>query len=67
MKTIRVVAMFCGLALSLGFVDAARAQQSSGAASAHAAGGAAGTAAMSADTPEDDATLNLTDEQKAQI
>ncbi len=67
MKTIRVVAMFCGLALSLGFVDAARAQQSGGAASAHAAGGTAGTGAMSADTPEDDATLNLTDEQKAQI
>ena len=62
MKTISVVAMFFGLALSLGFVDAARAQQSGGSASAHAAGGAAATSAgaMSADTPEDDATLNLT-------
>jgi Spy/CpxP family protein refolding chaperone len=32
---------------------------------AHPAGGGAG--AMSADTPEDDATLNLTDEQKDKI
>jgi Spy/CpxP family protein refolding chaperone len=56
------------------------AQQNGGSAPAHsggggsAAGGAAGSAqsggaagAMSADTPEDDAALNLTDEQKAKI
>ncbi len=69
MKTIIAVAMLGGLALSLGIVDATRAQQSSGSAPAHAAGAASagGAGAMSADTPEDDATLNLTDEQKAQI
>ena len=66
MKTIIPVAMFCGLALSFGFLDSARAQQGGSSAPAHAAGGS-GAGAMSADTPEDDATLNLTDEQKAQI
>jgi Spy/CpxP family protein refolding chaperone len=68
MKTIISMAMFCGLALSLGCAGAARAQQGGGgSAPGHPAGGAAGAAAMSADTPEDDATLNLTDEQRAQI
>jgi hypothetical protein len=80
MKSIRSVVLICGLALSLGSVGAARAQQGGGSGAAHpagggsAGGGAAGSAqtgggagAMSADTPEDDATLNLTDEQKAQI
>ncbi len=76
-----VLMAVCGIALSLGCGGAAWAQQggggsaagrSSGAVSAggSAAGSgqnAAGAGAMSADTPEDDATLNLTDEQKAQI
>ena len=67
MKTIIAVVMLCGLALSPAWVSAARAQQGSGSAAGHSAGGAGGAGAMSADTPEDDATLNLTDEQKAQI
>jgi Spy/CpxP family protein refolding chaperone len=69
MKMIMAAAMLCGLALSLGWVSAARAQQGGGSAPAHSAGGtaAAGAGAMSADTPEDDPALNLTDEQKAQI
>ena len=69
MKMITAAAMLCGLALSLGWVSGARAQQGGGSAPAHSAGGtaAAGAGAMSADTPEDDPTLNLTDEQKAQI
>jgi Spy/CpxP family protein refolding chaperone len=65
MKRIVIVAVFCCVALSWGYVGgAARAQQGGGSAAGHPAGGAG---AMSADTPEDDATLNLTDEQKAQI
>jgi Spy/CpxP family protein refolding chaperone len=72
--------LICGLALSLGWVCVARAQQGGGSAAAHPAGAApaigsaagsgqnsGGAGTMSADTPEDDATLNLTDEQKAQI
>jgi Spy/CpxP family protein refolding chaperone len=69
-KTIVIVAVFCCVALSWGYVGgAARAQQAGGSAAAHPAGGSAGggAGAMSADTPEDDPTLNLTDEQKAQI
>ena len=78
-KTV-IAAVFCSLALSSGFVGAATAQQAGGSATGHPSGGgaagsgAAGSAqnggtpgAMSADTPEDDATLNLTDEQRAQI
>jgi Spy/CpxP family protein refolding chaperone len=61
--TVLVVA--CGVVLSLGYAGAAQAQQSGGSAAGHPTGGAAG--AMSADTPEDDAALNLTDQQKAQI
>jgi hypothetical protein len=63
-----------GLALSLGWAGVARAQQGGGSGAAHPAGAAAGSAqrgggarAMDADTPEDDAALNLTDEQKAKI
>jgi Spy/CpxP family protein refolding chaperone len=74
MKSMTGVAMICGLALGLGWLGAARAQQGGGSAPTHPAGAAAGAAqsgdgagAMSADTPEDDAALNLTDEQKAQI
>jgi Spy/CpxP family protein refolding chaperone len=69
MKTISDAVLICGLAVSLGCVGAARAQQGGGSAPAHPASdtAASGTGAMSADTPEDDATLNLTDEQKAQI
>jgi Spy/CpxP family protein refolding chaperone len=69
-----VLAMVCAVVLSLGFAGAVRAQQGGGSAAGHPTGGAAGSAAgsggagaMSADTPEDDAALNLTDEQKAQI
>jgi Spy/CpxP family protein refolding chaperone len=75
-----VLAAVCGIALSLGCGGAARAQQGGGSAAGHAAGAApasgsaagsgqsaGGAGAMSADTPEDDAALNLTDEQKAQI
>jgi Spy/CpxP family protein refolding chaperone len=77
---VTVVAMVCGLALSAGFARGAGTQQGGGTASgrpagaAPAGGSAAGPAqsagsagAMSAETPEDDAALNLTDEQKAQI
>ena len=64
MKTIVVVAMLCGVALCLGCVGVARAQQSGGPAAAQSGGGAG---KMSADTPEDDVALNLTDEQKAKI
>jgi Spy/CpxP family protein refolding chaperone len=74
MKSITGVVMVCGLALGLAWLGVARAQQGGGSAPAHPAGAAAGSAqsgggagAMSADTPEDDAALNLTDEQKAQI
>jgi hypothetical protein len=75
MKLITGVAMVFGLALGSGWLGLARAQQGAGAAPAHSAGastgagqsGSAGSPAMSADTPEDDAALNLTDEQKAQI
>jgi len=69
MNRIAIVAVFCGLALNCGYVGAARVQQGGGSAPAHPAGGgtSAGAGAMSADTPEDDATLNLTDEQKSQI
>ncbi len=63
-----VLVVVCGVVLSLGYAGAAQAQQGGGSATGHAAGGAAGGAgAMSADTPEDDAALNLTDEQKSQI
>jgi Spy/CpxP family protein refolding chaperone len=71
-----VGAMACAVAFSLGFPGAARARQSGGTAAGHPAGAAtaggsgqnaSGAGAMSADTPEDDAALNLTDEQKAQI
>jgi|SRR5579863_4117309 len=75
-----VLVAVCGLVLSLGCGEAARAQQGGGAAAGHPAGAApaggsaagsgqnaGGAGAMSADTPEDDAALNLTDEQKAQI
>jgi len=75
-----VLVAVCGLVLGFGGGGAVRAQQGGGSAAgrpagAAPAGGAAagaaqsggGTTAMSADTPEDDAALNLTDEQKAQI
>jgi Spy/CpxP family protein refolding chaperone len=75
-----VLVVVCGLMLSLGCGGAARAQQGGGSAVNHPAGAApaggsaagsgqnAGSAgAMNADTPEDDAALNLTDEQKTQI
>jgi Spy/CpxP family protein refolding chaperone len=71
-----VLAMVCGAVLSLGCGGAVRAQQGGGSAAGHPSGaGAAGgsgqsagaASAMSADTPEDDAALNLTDDQKAQI
>jgi Spy/CpxP family protein refolding chaperone len=69
-----VLATVCGVVLSLGCAGAIRAQQGGGAGAGHATGSAAGGAAaaggagaMSADTPEDDAALNLTDDQKAQI
>jgi Spy/CpxP family protein refolding chaperone len=74
-----VLAMVCGMVLSLGCAGAMRGQQGAGSASAaHPTGSSAGTSggsgqsagtgsAMSADTPEADAALNLTDEQKAQI
>src|SRR5271163_1766619 len=74
MKSITGIAIVCGLALGLGWLGMARAQQGGGSPAAHPAGAASGAAqsgsgagAMSADTPEDDAALNLTDEQKAQI
>jgi Spy/CpxP family protein refolding chaperone len=73
MKSRRSVGLIFALALSFGYVGATRAQQGSGSAAAHPALGAAGSAqsggagAMSADTPEDDAALNLTGEQKAKI
>jgi Spy/CpxP family protein refolding chaperone len=66
MTGIRTAALLCGLALSCGTVEAAVAQQSGGSAPAHSGGGGA-AGAMSAETPEDDAALNLTDEQKAKI
>ena len=76
-----VLMAVCGIALSLGCGGAARAQQGGGGSAAGGSSGAvsaggsaagsgqnaAGAGAMSADTPEDDAALNLTDEQKAQI
>jgi Spy/CpxP family protein refolding chaperone len=62
-----VLAVICGVVLSLGCAGAAGARQSGGAAAGHPTGAAGGGGAMSADTPEDDAALNLTDEQKAQI
>jgi Spy/CpxP family protein refolding chaperone len=74
-----ILVAVCGIALSLGCGGAAQAQQGGGSAghaasAAPASGSAAGSGqsagsagAMSADTPEDDAALNLTDEQKAQI
>ena len=69
-----VLAVVCGVVLSLGAAGAAGAQQGGGAAAGHPTGAASGSGqaaggagAMSADTPEDDAALNLTDEQKAQI
>ena len=74
MKTIRAVVMVCSLALSLGWLGMAKARQGGSSAPAHPAGSAAGSAqtgggtgSMSADTPEDDAALNLTDEQKEKI
>ncbi len=75
-----VLVVVCGLVLSLGCGGAARAQQGGGSAAGRPAGAApaggsaagsgqsaGGAGAMSADTPEDDAALNLTDDQKAQI
>jgi Spy/CpxP family protein refolding chaperone len=70
-----VLAVACGVVLSLGCAGAVRAQQGGGSAAGHPAAApasgsaqsAGGAGAMSADTPEDDAALNLTDEQKAQI
>ena len=80
MNTVKVVALICSMALGFVFAGAAKAQQGGGSAPAHPAGGAPATsaaggstqsggsaAAMNADTPEDDASLNLTDEQKTQI
>ena len=74
MKSIRSEVLIWGLALSLGWAGVAQAQQGGGSGTAHPAGAAAGSAqsgggarAMDADTPEDDAALNLTDEQKAKI
>jgi hypothetical protein len=71
---VTVLAMVYGLVLGLGGGGAARTQQGGGSGSSRPAGAGAGaaqngnsTTAMSADTPEDDAALNLTDEQKAQI
>jgi Spy/CpxP family protein refolding chaperone len=75
-----VLAAVCGVALGLGYGGAAVAQQAGGAAAGRPSGtapttgstagsgqNAGGAGAMSADTPEDDAALDLTDEQKAQI
>jgi Spy/CpxP family protein refolding chaperone len=65
-----VAVVLCGVVLSLGCGGVARAQQGGGSAAGAPAGSTqngGGAGAMSADTPEDDATLNLTDEQKAQI
>jgi Spy/CpxP family protein refolding chaperone len=77
---VTAVAVVCGFTLSLGCARPARGQQGGGSAAGHpagaapASGAAAGYAqtggkpgAMSADTPEDDAALNLTDDQKAKI
>jgi Spy/CpxP family protein refolding chaperone len=61
-----VLAVVCGVVLSLWCGGAAGAQQG-GAAASHPSGATGGAGAMSAETPEDDAALNLTDEQKAQI
>jgi Spy/CpxP family protein refolding chaperone len=64
-----VLAVVCAVALSMAVAGAAGAQQGGGSAAGHTGGAAAASSAgaMSADTPEDDAALNLTDEQKAQI
>jgi len=75
---VTVLAVVCGVAL--GYGGAALAQQIAGAAAGRPSGAAptgglaagsgqnaGGAGAMSADTPEDDAALELTDEQKAQI
>jgi Spy/CpxP family protein refolding chaperone len=71
MKTVTVAGLLFALALIFGYAGASRAQQSGGSAPAAHPGAAAqsgsGPKAMDADTPEDDASLNLTDEQKAQI
>ena len=78
MKRFLNLALICGMALFAGRAIAAYswpsgssapAQASAPKATASSGGGqdAAGTGKMSADTPEDDAALNLTDEQKAQI
>jgi Spy/CpxP family protein refolding chaperone len=48
-------------------VGAAAGSAPAGGAASGSAQSAGGAGAMSADTPEDDAALNLTDEQKAQI
>ncbi|HEY4950406.1 MAG TPA: hypothetical protein VIH88_08745 [Candidatus Acidoferrales bacterium] len=77
---VTVLAVVCGVALGLGYGGAVVAQQAGGAAAGRPSGAApsggsaagsgqnaGGTGAMSADTPEDDAALELTDEQKAQI
>jgi Spy/CpxP family protein refolding chaperone len=80
MTKVKAVALIYCLALGFVAAGAAKAQQGGGSAPAHPAGGAPATgapagsaqsggssAAMNADTPEDDAALNLTDEQKTQI
>jgi Spy/CpxP family protein refolding chaperone len=75
MKSTGSLGLVFALALScLGYAGVARAQQAGGSAAGHPKGGASGSGqsggnagAMSADTPEDDAALNLTDEQKTQI
>jgi Spy/CpxP family protein refolding chaperone len=73
MKSLGSLGLVFALALSWGYAGVATAQQGGGAAAGHPASGVAGSAqsgsagAMSADTPEDDATLNLTDEQKDKI
>src|SRR5271169_798578 len=79
MNTVRTLALICCLALGFVYAGAAKVQQGRGSAPAHPSGAAApnvaagavqsgaSSAAMNADTPEDDASLNLTDEQKTQI
>jgi Spy/CpxP family protein refolding chaperone len=62
-----VLAVVCGVVLSLGCAGTAGAQQGGAAAAGHPTGATGAAGAMSAETPEDDAALNLTDEQKAQI
>lgn len=77
MKQIKYLALICGMALFGGASAGAFVLQSgnttpaqtpaAGTAATAAAGSSQDTGKMNADTPEDDAALKLTDEQKAQI